>query len=280
MPNYGYHLARAKGAILRRAYRSLLPAIVRSPLRVDRILPLDCYSYSGEAMLPEQVVSIRSLLRYAGRPKSFTVVSDGTYAEKSIAMLRAIDPSVQVANINDWIPSSTPKEIYRYLSSHPTGRQLALIMSLPVGGPALYVDSDVRFFASAHELSNLIQAKNEVPAYYLPDYQLSADERLFRSEEEKRDPVNTGFLLLFQKLDWSLSISRFIDLKNEPIFFTNQTMTHLTMHVNRAAPLDSDKYILRLDDQVILEDLYADASVALRHYVQPVRHKLWTSLFA
>ncbi len=55
-------------------------------------------------------------------------------------------------------------------------------------------------------------------------------------------------------------------------------MTHLTMHENSARPLDPAKYILQLDDQSLFADHYAGARLALRHYVNPVRHKFWTSL--
>jgi hypothetical protein len=100
-----------------------------------------------------------------------------------------------------------------------------------------------------------------------------------RDPSEGNDPVNTGFLLLFQKLDWSLSIRRFLELNGAPNFFTNQTMTHLTMHANGAAPFDPRKYVLQLDDQFVYPDRYANPRIALRHYVNPVRHKFWTSLF-
>jgi hypothetical protein len=35
---------------------------------------------------------------------------------------------------------------------------------------------------------------------------------------------------------------------------------------------------LQLDDQFSWRDRYAGARLALRHYVNPVRHKFWTSL--
>ena len=90
--------------------------------------------------------------------------------------------------------------------------------------------------------------------------------------------MNTGVLLLFEKLDWSLSIQRFLELEGEPNFFTNQTMTHLTMHESGGRPFDPTKYVLQLDDQFVYPDQYAGASLALRHYVNPVRHKFWISL--
>jgi len=276
MPNFGYHLARFKGNVRRQLYRALLPLMVRRRFN-PRSIALDIFSYSNEAMLPEQIASICSFLRHVGRPKSFTVVSDGSHAKCSIRLLQEVDPSVTVRLSIQPPVGELPERFRRYLTTHSTGKQLALIMSLPRNGPVLYVDSDVLFFDGAVDLILRAREKN-LSAYYLADCQFSGDGRLLRDPAEEREPVNTGALLLFQKLDWSLGINRFLELDGEPNFFTNQTLTHLVMHANGARAFDPAKYVLRLDDQFVYVDRYADAALALRHYVNPVRHKFWTSL--
>jgi hypothetical protein len=276
IPNFGYHLARWKGKALRELYRRLLPVIVGSRISVPRDLSFDVFAYSGEETLPEQVASIRSFLRYVGRPKNFAVVSDGTHSDRSICLLQQTDSSVSVIRTSK-PAEGFPGKFEQYLLHHPTGKQLGLIMSLPRDDAALYVDSDVRFFPAAGDLAEKHQAKS-VPAYYLADCQFAGDPRLLREPREKEEPVNTGVLFLFQKLDWSLSVARFLELEGEPTFFTNQTMAHLTMHANRAQRLDPAKYVLQLDDQFVFPDHYAHPGLALRHYVNPVRHKFWTSL--
>ncbi len=277
MPNYGYHLARAQGRAVRSIYRTFADAVVRAPVKITRDFPLEVYAYSGEAALPEQIASIRSFLRFAGRPPRFTVVSDGSYSQASIATLKRINECVAVDEIDAWIPDAIPAAIEPYLRAHPTGRQLALIMSLSRTRQALYTDSDVLFFADAGNLAEVI-ASASAPAMYLRDCRFSGDERLLRAGEIEAPAVNTGFLLLFQQLDWSGAIARFIDLEGEPTFFTNQTMAHLAMHANGAVPLDPAKYVLQLDDQFIYADRYAGETIAMRHYVNPVRHKFWSTL--
>jgi hypothetical protein len=276
MPNYGYHLARTQGRFARSIYSSLLPALARKPAHRRRDFPLEVYSYSGEAALPEQVASIRSFLKFVGRPPRFTVVSDGSYSAKSIRLLQHLDRSVAVESRGEWVPGGQPVMFDEYLRNHPTGRQLALIMSLPKRGPALYTDSDVLFFPGGGDLFKVAEQR-EAPALYLRDCQFSGDRRLLRDSDVKIPAVNTGFLLLFRELDWSLSIERFLELDGAPNFFTNQTMAHLTMHANGAKPLDSAKYVLQLDDQFVYPDRYASDDIAIRHYVNPVRHKFWTT---
>ena len=276
LPNFGYHFALLEGAWRRRLYRALLPAIVRRKASPPRPVPFPVFAYSNEASLPEQVRSIRSFLRHVGRPPSFTVVSDGSHSTKSIRLLQAIDPVVSVRPSGEHLPPDLPEKFHRYVTTYPMGKQLGLIMSLPRNGPTLYVDSDVLFFHGAADL--LGYAENaQVPAYYLLDCQeVSADPRIFRDPDEAASPVNSGFLLLFRQLNWSLGVSRYLALEGEPTFFTNQTILHLAMHANGAKPFDPNKYILRLDDQCLYRDHYTDPALALRHYVNPVRHKFWT----
>jgi hypothetical protein len=277
MLNFAYHSARLKGNVVRQCYRTFLPLIVRRRIRVPRSVPFHVFSYSSEADIPEQIASIRSFLRYIGRPKKFTVVSDGSHSARSVRLLEQTDPSVQVQLDLPAAPDSIPERFRQYLRNHPTGKQLALIMSLPENGPALYIDSDVLFFQSAADVIRRA-AEKTVPAYYLEDCQFSGDARLMPSPQDQQEPVNTGVLLIFEKLDWSQTPEQFLALNGEPGFHTNQTLTHLTMHANGAQPFDPAKYVLQLDDQCTYRDLYASPTLALRHYVNPVRHKFWNSL--
>ena len=152
MWNFGYHLARVRGALIRNAYAALLPVIVRRPISNEKQLDLDVFAYSGEATLPEQVASIRSFLKFAGTPASFTIVSDGSYSQRSIELLREIDPVIRVTDANEF--RDIAPEFRDYLCHHPTGKQLSLILSLPRSRPALYADSDVLFFPGAAALAN------------------------------------------------------------------------------------------------------------------------------
>ncbi len=275
--NVPYHSARLEGKSARSLYRAALPMIARRKVRVSRDLLLDVFAYSGENTLPEQVASIRSFLTHAGRPKQFTVVSDGSYTSASVELLEKIDNCVRVQRTAPDLPLGLPEKVRSYLTSHFTGKQLASIVSLPTDGPTLYTDSDVLFFPEAIGLADLARTKS-ASAFYLADYQFSADERLIRYRAEKENPVNMGFLLLFQKLDWSLGLERLQMLNGTPNFFTTQTVVHLCMHANDAVALDPRKYVLQVDDQFIYRDRYASNSIAMRHYVNPVRHKFWTGL--
>src|SRR6266550_4773148 len=239
MWNFGYHLARVRGGVARETYRLLLPMIVRRRIDPPRMLDIDVFAYSNEAMLPEQIASIRSFLKYVGRPNNFTIVSDGTHCRRAVSLLQQIDSCIRLADARDFLPQ--PSSSGDYFANHPTGKQLALIMSLPLERPALYIDADVLFFSGAVMLADFFRNR-EVPALFLGDCQVAGDERLLRDAAEAADPVNTGVLFFFQKLDWSSAIERLQELGDAPNFFTNQTITHLAMHANGARPLDPSKF--------------------------------------
>jgi hypothetical protein len=279
LPNFGYHFARWKGRTLRNIYRALLPKLVRLPVKAPSSLDLSVFSYSNEQMLPEQVRSIRSFFRRIGRPKSFTVISDGSHTDESIRLLKAVDSMVSVRLAGERLPSDLPDKFHHYVTTHPLGKQLGLFMTLPVNAPALYVDADVLFFPGGHDFVRYL-SRTDALAFYLQDCQTcSADPRVFRGGAEELNPVNCGFLLFLKQLDWSVAIERFMELEGEPNFFTNQTLAHLALHANGARPFDPAKYIVQLDDQFVYQDRHAGPTVALRHYVNPVRHKFWGHFF-
>src|SRR5436309_13415444 len=127
-PNVPYHLARLEGKITRRLYHGALRFIAQRKINIPRSVPLEVYAYSGENNLPEQVASTRSFLANVGRPKQFTVVSDGSYTARSIALLEKIDKCVRVQTVAPPLPPGLPGQVQSFLTEHFTGRQLTLIM--------------------------------------------------------------------------------------------------------------------------------------------------------
>lgn len=81
-------------------------------------------------------------------------------------------------------------------------------------------------------------------------------------------------LIGFWPLDWSLALRRFLDLGRETCFGANQKLIQLVIHAAGAAPFDSRRYVLQLDDQFAYANYHAGPGIVLRHYVAPARHKL------
>ena len=93
--------------------------------------------------------------------------------------------------------------------------------------------------------------------------------------EEQDEPLNSGVLLLTRPLDWTLALQRYHRAKDDPKRFTEQAMVQLAVRSSGGAPLDETRCIVTVEDQFKWTDVCDPADAILRHYVGPVRHKMW-----
>lgn len=274
--NIPYHLARTQGKLIRSLYKSALPQIAKIPIEQTQRVPIAVYALSCERDLPEQVASLRSFIRHAGIPERFIIISDGSYTEKSCKLLEGIHPCVKVVPLEKLKRTDLPQSVYEYAALHPMGRKLLALLSIPVNQTTIYTDSDILFFPGASDLVDLANS-DTTASRYLPDCACKMDERVIYDEVEKLNSVNGGFIVFKKPLDWSFALERLSKLEELDHYFTEQTLVHLTMHYNHTKPLCSKRYVLSVEDQFIYPDKYAGKEIALRHYVNDVRHKFWLS---
>lgn len=279
MVNIGYHTARFQGKVNRYLYQAKIGKMVKIPIKNTQKVAIRVYAFSCERDLAEQVASIRSFLTNVGIPETFTVISDGSYTDLSCQLLRRIHPCVDVIPINQFIKPDLPKCVSDYAQVHPLGKKLSGLISIPVNGATIYTDSDILFFPGGSDLVELANLDSQV-CHYLPDCSNSLDGRMLYEETEKLNPVNAGFILFKQELDWDFAIKRLANLSESPTYFTEQTIVHLTIHHNGGVPLCSEKYVLNVTDQFIYPDKFSQNKIVLRHYVNDVRHKLWMNISA
>ena len=279
MVNIGYHSAKLQGKFFRSIYKSSLPSLVSFPIAQERQVPIKVYALSCERDLPEQVASLRSFLRYVGIPKAFTIMSDGSYTEKSIQLLKRVHPCVDVQLLTKFQRDDLPQSVYEYASQQAMGKKLAALMSIPIDDATLYTDSDILFFQGASDLADLATSR-DTHTYYLPDCKNSLDQRLIYEDIEQQEPINAGFILFKKHLDWDESVQRLAKLQELPNYFSEQTIVNLTIKRNHGNALARDKYIMNVDDQFIYPDKFASKQIAMRHYVSDIRHKFWQSVFS
>lgn len=260
---------------MRRAYRVLLPALVRRTIAAPRNLPFSVVSFSSQRDLPEQVASLRSFLRNAGEPVDFTVISDGSHAPASRRLLRLLHPCVRVVDWTAVVRPDLPRPVTGYAAVSPMGKKLAVELSLPVARPTMYVDADVLFFPGAAALAGLQPGGH---GWFLADCGAGYLDEGLLAGDEPAEPVNAGFFLLDRQLDWSTALDRLARLGGVPGFHTEQTLVHLAMHASGARPLDPRRFVLAVDDMFSYRDVHAGRSIVLRHYTTPVRYKFWCSL--
>ncbi|WP_017303055.1 hypothetical protein [Spirulina subsalsa] len=274
MVNFAYRAARLQGKLTRSLYQKIIPQIVKKPITQTPKIKAVVYALSCERDFPEQVVSLRSFLNHVGIPEQFIIISDG-YSAKSCQLLQQIHPCVKIIPLNEFIGTKLPAKVYHYAQIQSMGKKLATLLSIPHHTVSIYTDSDILFFPGASALIPLIES-SACHSYYLPDSNPAFDFRLIHHPQEAENPINGGFILFKKAPDWTEGIERFLNLPEEPNYFTEQTIVHLTMHQDCARALPSQHYIMGREDEFIYLDQYArQKDVILRHYVTPVRHKFW-----
>lgn len=276
MVNLAYRAARLHGAMTRSFYSREIARIVSRPLKQHRKVPISVFSFSGEQYLPEQVACIRSFIRNVGTPDSFTIISDGSYSKTSCDLLRQCSDSVNIVNW-DAFAIDLPGYVKAFADREAMGKKLAILLSMPVRQATIYTDADILFFPAAEELVELASS-NGPRSWYLADCLPSLDFSILADEGEAANPVNAGFMLLKERLNWEMPLQRLAHYRGTPFSQTEQTIVHLAMHQNNATPLRSDKFVLSISDQFIYQDHFTNQNIALRHYVNNVRHKFWQSI--
>jgi hypothetical protein len=278
-------LAKRANAI-RRLYVEALERIVESPLEPTREPDLTVYTFSSEAHVPEQVASLRSLVRHVGLPRQVVVVSDGTHTAASARLIERIHPSVSVVHHREVIRSDLPRAIAAFIQHNRIGAKLAMEWSLEIDGPTLYSDADVLFFPRIAELPDALREDGR--PRYLQDFDTRFfDARLLAGDEEREPPTNSGLQLLFRRLDWDSALERFeaavdpASLVPERYGNTEQTVVHLAMRASGGKPLPRDRYVLEVDDEHDWRDRYGGPEIALRHYCysHEVQRKLWLNVW-
>ncbi len=276
-------IAKRANAI-RRVYRYGLESVVDAPLEPRGKSDLSVYTFSHERHVPEQVASLRSLIRHHGVPRRVTVVSDGTHTPESRRLIERVHPVVSLVDHREVTSSDLPKPIADFIASNRIGAKLAMEWSIDIDGPTLYSDADVLFFPRMPELP----LNDGDRPRFLQDFDTRfLDARMLEDDGERVPPTNSGLQLLFRRLDWDEALARFeaaVDPRSlvpERYGNTEQTVVHLAMRASGGTPLPRNEFVLEVDDEHDWRDRYGGDGIALRHYCysNEVQRKLWLNVW-
>jgi len=238
--------------------------------------PLDVCSFSSERDLEEQALSILTFVNWAGVPASWTVYSDGSHKPDSIIALQSIGDWLKVVNW-DVATARLPKDcrfLLDYASGHAMGKRLIAYSTHSFTTPTLFTDSDVLFYKHAREALSF--ACSDARHWFLPDGAWgSFDSRFLRFARHDMFAVNGGFILLKPSFSWLPVMDFLQSLKGSYEYFSDQTALHVGLVAQDAFPLDPRLFVLRWSDQFKISSDYCAEEMAIRHYVQLVRHKMW-----
>jgi len=276
--NFGFHaarlLARWKRSQWTRKYRDHFPPFLDS----GKTLPQSFVYYTCEDHLPELILSIESLIRHVGRPKEIVIIGDGSLQEKSVKQLNQWSPLIRAMNFEKFLRPEIPKVLQKHWARNDLPGKMAvklsIFMSLPLTGETVFLDSDIIFYPGAEKYGFFTEG-NRQNILYLRDCGFSGEERMILHEDEKKNPVNSGFFVVDRSLDWDRALKRFAQLGDDFVWFIDQTALHLAMHDSGGKELDPERCVLHLKDQFRYGENLVPEETVLRHYVTPVRHHLW-----
>lgn len=230
-----------------------------------RSVQLNVVSMSGQVFYEDQLLSLFSFYHNVGIPSSWIIYNDGTYNKQALASFEKI-PNVHVKCMNS---DKYQKEVEEF----PTLNKMFILQDIVPLMPTIFTDSDILFFPSfLNELSSFIYDNcylvDESNLYFDPSIPLEVDTSY---------PLNLGFLLLNKRPDWNIAwqLIEKIIASNALHYWTDQTAMHILAIQEKFIPLPKDKFVVGGKDAFTLKDAFKPDKIALRHYVGPIRHKMW-----
>ena len=266
---------------MRRLFDATLPSDYvydASPIKLEKLY---VFSLCQDGAIPEQKLSILSFLRHVGVPAKWSVVSDGSINEAQAESLRSIHPVVNVLNWRTFLCEEN-RVCFESLSKYTVfAKKFALMSNLPDLGAVVYVDTDILFFEGAQDFRELLSDLGD-KSYYQKDLLGCLDPSFLTKSELEAPPLNAGFLVQGKRLDWSVPIARLNTTLSQltplrtigDLGVLEQSASHLAHYLAGSIPL-GEKYALQVSDRFDQEDRFSGPKFVMRHYVRPVRDKMW-----
>ena len=235
-------------------------------------LNFDIISFSGASNFEDQILSIYSLLYYAGRPFKWTIYSDKSYTESHKETFKKTFDFVEIKEWDVYDHYIKIKPISDYLNVCPLGKKLNIILGHECTQQTMYLDSDIIFYKnSPFYLNNALLSKG---LWYAPEA-LGEVGAYFSIERESIYPLNSGLLILNKSFNAEDIYEYLENLKGDYCYFSEQSSFEYAFRKQGANMLDPRQFVIDTSDQFDFSMNHHPGDIAMRHYTSPVRHKMW-----
>ena len=229
-------------------------------------------SFSGAKGFEDQVLSIYSFLYYAGVPIKWTLYSDKSYTQEQKDILKK---KFSFVSITDWDVNnycSNSKILNDYLKICGLAKKLTAIISHPYFQQTIYLDSDIILYKNiSFYLSSGLLNKG---LWYASDTLGNVND-YFNSTKESLYPLNSGLLILNDTFNADDIFYYFENLNGKYEYFSEQSSFEFAFRRQDANILDPRQFINDPCDQFDFNIKFDPRNIAMRHYTNPVRHKMW-----
>ena len=250
-----------------------ISAIKRSDKKID----LEVISFCGANDFPELVLSMLTFLSSVGVPQKWVVYSDGTLGPEQAAILRGMPFPAVILDWNANVAATSPTDpiLLEYAQHHPLGKKYFSLSHHPLTRPFLYADSDLLFYPhAAQALPDAVREKN----WFLADIPgaSSLDQGLPGYIVNVPHQVNSGLMIFQPGFQWSAGSEYLAGNRGKWGYFAEQTAMHINMLENHASAFDPRLFVISVCDQFHWKDAFRPRDMAARHFVNVVRHRVWS----
>ena len=241
-------------------------------LKIENILEVQMVSFSGEVTINDQIVSILSFVKNVGYPKKWIVFSDGSHSKLSKRKLQGfnfieiIDNFLNNGETQSLTNLTWMEKKYYYFST------------LPINITTIFLDSDILFFPGFNKnIFNSIKTNN----WYLSDLACHFDEGFLKANKDDypwMNYTNSGFFILNKSVDWKPGNSYLNHMRNAGLpfgHFSEQTAMEIVFKHNNMCFLDPRLFSMSMEDHFTLETTVRHNILAIRHFVGPIRFRMW-----
>jgi hypothetical protein len=242
-------------------------------LTKDKVSDFDIISFSGKNELEEQALSIASYLFHVGLPQKWTIYSDGSHTQNDIDCLEKLFPFVKVKPWNQNPSLAENQLLNNYLKTCHLSKKLHAILGHRYERQTIYTDSDIVFYKNASAYFNSCILNDHF--WFLPETNWGSLKNENLSEAADMFVLNSGLLILNHTFDFNHVFTYLESLNNNFHYFSEQSAFNYSFKKQKACVLDPRKFIVDTEDQFDFGMSFEADEMAVRHFVNPVRHKMW-----
>jgi hypothetical protein len=227
-------------------------------------------SFSGSKWFADQLYSLYSFYRNVGKPKQWIIYNDGTYNKRQLDALRKIE-RVTVCEL-DLSDARLPKEA---LQKFPTLKKVEIVAKHISDESTIITDSDIIFYP---HFSMLIKSDSKINYYLVDDGNRYFDKDFLLAYPSIEKPFNFGLLLLHSPFSMESVYTYIEERYNKGVldYWSDQTaFQKLVMNDAGFEALNRELFKVGGTDSFHISHCVDYNKIALRHFVGPVRHKMW-----
>jgi hypothetical protein len=207
---------------------------------------------------------------------------DGKATQEQQTLFQKIFPAGKFLELAPFLKSrSLPGYFQRFIETNWTGKKLAAVFELQKEFNVLYSDCDVLAFDKPDEIVASISGGTS--AYLFDPIGYHLDPWLSRRAEKLDIPITKHFnagLVYIPRDEMKKSQLEALISDWEPSFNSHhaeQTLFSILLNSRHLRPMPEKKYVLSWQGVWVLEKDLDCNSIICRHYVGPVRHRMYLS---